>query len=496
MKKHIIPIIFFITFLFSGLLIYKDFGIAWDEPHQRTLGIYATNYLLHGEPEYLQYQDKYYGSIFEIALIFGERAFKITDNIQKIYQLRHLLIFLSFFVGSIFFYLLSKQRFKSWKLALITTAMLVINPRIFAHSFFNSKDIPFLAVSIIGVYALTKFLENKKSLYLVFLAISTAMLIALRITGIYLLILSIIFITIDYLSKKQPKQLISNLSLFIILSSSLTILFWPILWTNPINNFLLALEKMSHYPWENSVLYFGQHINASDLPWHYLPVWIAISTPLAYLFLFTLGLGSSLKKIFLALTKYYQSHRSDLIFLFIIFGPILTIILLNSTVYDEWRQIFFIYPFIILIAGKGIQLLSKKIILKYLVYFALLISFTGSIKFMYNNYPFFNVYFNQLAKPEMFELDYWGVAYKQGLEFIVDHDQKDKIKIATANFPGTTNINMLSIDQRKRLIFTPSIKDADYYITNYRWDEADLSSFTKHKEIIIEGVPIIGIYKL
>lgn len=45
-----------------------------------------------------------------------------------------------FLVGVIFFCLLCRRVFKSWMLAVMGSLFLVLQPRIFAHSFYNSID--------------------------------------------------------------------------------------------------------------------------------------------------------------------------------------------------------------------------------------------------------------------------------------------------------------------------------------------------------------------
>ena len=42
------------------------------------------------------------------------------------------------------------------------------------------------------------------------------------------------------------------------------------------------MERISQYPWPGQVVYFGQRLPGPQPPWHYIPVWIIISTPLLY----------------------------------------------------------------------------------------------------------------------------------------------------------------------------------------------------------------------
>ena len=51
------------------------------------------------------------------------------------------------------------------------------------------------------------------------------------------------------------------------------------------------------------------------------------------------------------------------------------------------------------------------------------------------------------------ELDYWGLSYRGALEYILEHDTSSEIKIAFETGVCTKNADILTKDQRKRLLF-------------------------------------------
>ena len=69
--------------------------------------------------------------------------------------------------------------------------------------------------------------------------------------------------------------------------------FWPYLWEDPIQRLGGAIANMGRYGGQNDydveMVYFGDFISARNVPWHYLPVWIGITTPVAYSALFLVG---------------------------------------------------------------------------------------------------------------------------------------------------------------------------------------------------------------
>ena len=52
-----------------------------------------------------------------------------------------------------------------------------------------------------------------------------------------------------------------------------------------------------------------------------------------------------------------------------------------------------------------------------------------------------------------FEGDAWGTSYRQGLEWIIENDNRDSIMVSIHNSPGSKNRHMLPIIERKRLYF-------------------------------------------
>lgn len=298
-KRHqFLVIAFFACFFIVGLLIFKDYGISWDEHMNRNTGQIVSRYITEGDRELLEYRDRYYGSVFELTLIAAEKLFGLEDT-RDIYLMRHLLTFSLFFLGVIFFYRLCRLHFGNWKWGLLGALFLILSPRIFAHSFYNTKDLAFLSVFIIAVYTLIRYLDHKNLIRASIHAFTCAFLIDIRILGLLIPVLTFFFFTADLIqSKSRNKESVLSLAVFSILFFGLTILFWPILWEGPIEHFLRAFQQMSQYPWEGMALYMGSFLRGAELPWHYLFVWIGMTTPVLFLLLFVLGCFSAAGRLF------------------------------------------------------------------------------------------------------------------------------------------------------------------------------------------------------
>ncbi|MFQ5952552.1 MAG: STT3 domain-containing protein, partial [Candidatus Omnitrophota bacterium] len=272
-KYRIIVISFFLVFLCVGLIAFKDYGISWDELVSRNNGLLTYKYVFEGDQELLTYRDRYYGTAFETLLLMIEKAIGFDDP-RGIFLFRHLATFLLFYASVIFFYFLCKYRFRDWKMGLLGALFLVLSPRIFAHSFYNSKDLAFLFIFIISVFSLVKYLEKKSFLRAVLHAFICAFLIDTRILGILIPGFTVLFFAFDLFMDKDEKKAkaLITFSVYVVMLVSFTVLFWPVLWISPVRQFITAFKQMSRFHFWSTVLYLGEYIKAKNLPWHYIPV--------------------------------------------------------------------------------------------------------------------------------------------------------------------------------------------------------------------------------
>ena len=135
-RQTIAVSLFFILLLFGGLLVFKDYGITWDEPIHEWRGRAFLAYVLHGDHRLLESEvERNYGSFPDIILAVIQKAVK--QDSRLIYLTRHLVFFIIFCLGVWFFFLLGRKIFGRWEIALLGCLLLVLSPRIFAHSFYN-----------------------------------------------------------------------------------------------------------------------------------------------------------------------------------------------------------------------------------------------------------------------------------------------------------------------------------------------------------------------
>lgn len=508
-RRWIVPA-FFLCFFILGLSVFKDYGVSWDEVNQRKIAVLVADYIFENDDTLLNSpHPKYHGPVIPVALFSLEKILGLEDTKAKI-LLWHFGNFLIYFLGIIYFYFLGVDRFKSWKPALLGSLFLILSPRIFAHAFFNHKDIPFLSLYIICIYSLIKLLEKKTTARICLHALLCAILIDIRILGVTLPFLTLLFLGIDFLLEPGKKQnltlLLRNLTLFCFSLGMLVVLFWPSLWENPVNEIMNAYNFMKKIEWGGTVLYLGHFVKSNNLPWHYVPVWISITTPLLYLLFFFPGLLFMGSDFFRSPLEFYRKRKTDLICFLWFSLPIAAILIHKSTIFDDWRHLYFIYPAMIMISMNGLICLWKLLkriknrriffILSCLIVTLVVLSVTKTAFLMIRDHPYQNVYFNLLAgsdKRHRFELDYWGLSYKEALEYILENDKRSVIEVQVANSPGRHTKEILTKGERERLRFVK--KQGDYLITNHRWHPNDYPE-QEWFSIKVAGEKINTVYKL
>ena len=532
-KNEYYIIFSFIIYFILGCFIYSDYVVTPDEPLHRINGFISLKYIsdffnlnfdlssfVENIPDLHTDWRKTYGTAFDLPLSYIEYLFKIHDK-SDVFLLRHFSNFFLFFISSIFFYRIIKKKFNNCFYGLIGFLILISTPRIFSQSFYNSKDIVFLSFFIIGLYysikLLNKFSYKNLLLSLFFCALATN----IRILGIYLPMLVCFFY---YFKEKQFKSLTNFKFIILYFFGYFLSLYviWPYLWSEPINNFFSAFSESMNYPswWKFKVLYFGNYINPENLPWHYFFFWFFATTPIFILFFIISGLIFFLKKFL----KYFISidlnkdiilwrNKEEMFFLFIFlifFIPIFMVIVLNSTMYNGWRHLYFVYPSLIIFIFYLINFFQKNKKIYNLLFFTILIQVFFNFIFIYKSHPVQNIYFNFFAKKIIknnFPIDYWGAGNGKSIMYLIDNSLYVPV-ISTSSY---TNLNNLQYDKKilshnSKYVFVGtskvSKKDSNYIFTNYFYHSSPNKEskyiipkeFTSYYKLVIDGILVNEIF--
>src|SRR5262245_29663536 len=221
-----------------GFALHRDYGVPWDEPYQRGYGQLVARYAINGNPALFRDPYRVYGPAHELLLLAAETVFRARDS-ADVFATRHLVNFLAFIVGLIFLYRLGLAGGIGGAGSLLACLALVLTPQFFAHAFYNSKDLPFLACFIAAAYTLLRLLERPRLAIALLHGLVTAWLIAIRITGV--LIPAITVALTAYCLLRGPKsnrtRLVTSIAVYLLTTAALTWAFWPTLWRSPVSSF-------------------------------------------------------------------------------------------------------------------------------------------------------------------------------------------------------------------------------------------------------------------
>ena|GEM_PF-160233 len=504
---------FFLVLLVSGLVMSRDYGVSWDEPEHRWAGALAWNYVFSGDQAYRHHTINTYGQVFELALTGIEKGLGLSGDVRAAFLMRHAATFLVFYVGVVFFFLLCVRRFRSWKLALLGSLMLALSPRILADSFYNLTDIAPLALYIIAFFTLLKLLEKQSVLWVVLHAVVSGVLLSIRIVGIAIPLITVVLLLGEVVARakahKDSRRLILGLLAYLGLAVAFTVLLWPTLWIDPLRSFASAVGRMAHFPFNRPVLYLGKYLKSAQLPWHYIPVWIAITTPVTYTLLFAVGSIATAARFLRHPVRSYMNHRSDLLFAVWFLGPLVAVSVLRVNLYDGWRHMFWIYPAFVLLALVGFEYLLNKVrtrrkgrqLATYALAAVPALGILFVLGFMGWYHPHENVYFNPLLSANMarvkqsFEMDYWGLSYRQGLEYIARSDTSTKIRVQIG-LGGNSAVNILPRSDRERIEFVNASGEPDYFLGDYRWHTSEYEYRDECYAVRVCREKIMAVYDL
>jgi hypothetical protein len=199
----------------------------------------------------------------------------------------------------------------------------------------------------------------------------------------------------------------------------------------------------------------------------------------------------------------------------IFFIPIFFVVCLNSTLYNGWRHLFFVYPFLIFLSIQLISLIKEKFSINYYKFLILVLctQFISNSFFIFKSHPVQNIYFNIFAKNfavKKLPIDYWGLGNRISLDVLLKKNKDTFLNISTASYSDLSNI-LLSDNKdgiySKNLSFNGTSKElrnkSGYIFTNFYYDR-DPKNVEKYKipdnffsyyKFTINGITVNEIFK-
>ena len=427
-------------FLIAGLAVLDDYGITWDEGEQVLTAQYNLDYILRADAGIVELgrihaHGVFYGAAFELPLLLVERAFGIQDY-RGIHLSRHLLTHLFFLVGGLFAYLLARRLSGNSAVGLFTMLIFLLHPRLYAHSFFNSKDIPFLVAFIIALFLAHRAFRRDTVALFVLLGVGVGIAVNLRIMGVVLLAAIPSLRAIDFAFAQggaERKRVILTTGAFALTAALSVYALLPYLWSNPVERAAEWWTTLSVHPNVVGEIFRGMVYPSTEFPADYVPVWFSIASPLFALALGLIGAGSVLGGAVRAPRVAIRSGslRFGLLLVGCVAAPVAAVVLLDVNVYNGWRQMYFLWAPFALLAAFGLAALTRALgrpRLRAAAYGATGAGLAATLASMALIHPNQQVFFNfsvDRVTPDYLQtqyvMDYWRHPMLQALEWLSDN---------------------------------------------------------------------------
>ena len=424
-----------------GWLLLDDYGIGTDEDEQRAVALHTVAYATGKSTALLIINSATYGPAFELALLAGERILNLQDS-RRIHLLRHFLTHLFFLGGGWGCAWLTFRRYRSRGLALCALGLFLLHPRLYAHSFFNSKDLPFLSLFMLALVCLHRAFRKDTLAAFALCGAAIGLLINLRIMGatLFAAVLGLRACDLYYATGGPARRHILRTSgLFAAVSALVLYASWPYLWPAPIERLVEAFRHGAEHPNWAVDIFRGTRLSNEDNPPDYIPTWMAITTPPLALLLAGIGGVTVLRRAgrhpFAALRN--ASARFDLLLLACVLLLPLAVILWQPNIYDGWRQMYFLYAPLCLLAVHGLQALGSAFRhgtrqIGGLTGLGLGATGIAMMGLHPHQYDYFNFLVNRTPSAYLgtqYEMDYWAISPWEALDNL------------RARYPGSFYVN-------------------------------------------------------
>jgi len=504
-RVHLVALALFAA---VGVFVFDDYGISVDEIPQRSVGNAAVRYILGDEDALLGYEDaqarnypvRFYGVAFEVPLIAVERLLGLEGS-RAIYLSRRLITHLFFLAGGFFAWLLAYRLFGSRLVAPLAMLLFLLHPRLYAHSFFNTKDLPFLSMFMVALYLIHRAFRRDSARAFALCGAGVGILTNIRIMGAMLLPAVLGMLALDAFfamrrgERDGARRALVNAGAFFAASAATIYATMPALWRDPLG-IAEAFGALSRHPLIVSSLFRGEWIQWPNIPWDYAPTWALITTPPAALLLAALG-TAHLARICAADWRGALANstaRFGLLAAACLILPLAAAAALTFNLYNGWRHMYFLYAPACVLAAFGLSSLSAipKPRLRAAAFALAALGIALAAVQTVRLHPYQNDYFNPLANKsglaDRWEMDYWAVSYREALETLLKAQPNGLIAVSGHEIHVSHNMRLIPESERRRLVISmafPSFR----IVSGDGWDAQNEVIWKRE----IYGVPIVSI---
>ena len=238
-------------FLLASLTVLDDYRHSPNENPYRIVGGATIDYVMGRGDALFGLPHRFNGVALELPLEFVERTLRLDGF--EVSAARHLLTHFLFLSGGLFAYLLTQRLFGNRALALIVMLLFLLHPRLYAHSFINNKDLPFVGMLMIALFLARRAFKKDTLAAFALLGIGAGAIMNMRLMGAVLLLGVLAGRGLDLLWARdgsERKRVLLSASALVLAAGLTTYGSWPYLWDNPGGRLWESLRPAELEPFE------------------------------------------------------------------------------------------------------------------------------------------------------------------------------------------------------------------------------------------------------
>lgn len=451
-KKHarLAVALFFLILLLTGLFTIGGYGRAWDDlSEMRILRMALKEYdaLLPFDTPYSAYLqgmdlprisesvERDHGTCMYYPLFWAFASDHFSDSQLTLIWRCH--TWCIFTLGLFALYAVARCMGLSRSISCIAVLILCLSPRFFAEGHYNNKDIPLMVLTLMLLWQTARLMKKPSWDRGFCFALCAGLCASTRVIGVaFCGLFALILILHLCCTHRLDRKTLAVGAFVLLLSIVFYMLFTPSFLAAPTVFIEYVLKNAIGFSrWHGSILYFGDIIPCASIkpPRSYLPVMIAITTPLWALALLGLGIFFLVRRLW-ATRRVFLKSATDALNSAILLSwvlPLAGMAAIRALVYNGWRHAYFLYGPMVLCMAYGLNALWKMLrgrrILRPLLAGSVAVCMAFNAVGIALNHPYQYAYYNALVPSEnrasQFEPDWWNLSCTNALEQLLNQTE-------------------------------------------------------------------------
>ena len=519
-------VLFFLALIAVGLVTVPDYGSAWDEKGE--IGILRMS--LKEYADILPIDTPYRRALTEMGIVPISQSIERDHGICSYYPLfwavcrtdvsvRQVSLlwrgytWLLFCLGAYSLYALARGMGLSRPLACIAVLMLAFSPRIFAEAHYNNKDIALLSLSLLAMWQTLRLWQKPTVSRGLLFALAAGFCSGTRVIGIAVCGLCGLVVVVRLAQSKQLSRNIVRVGLVTVFATLLCyVALTPAFLKDPLGfPVYLVKNAIGFSRWHGTVLFNGSLVFTATekLPQLYLPVMIALTTPVWLLVMLLIGQSTAVARAIRRGKTWLMSNEGGLAALASLLWllPLIAAVMARMLLYNGWRHFYFIAGPMTLLMAYGMGQLwawaHRRSAPRVALASALALCLGWQCIGLWRNHPYQYGYYNLLIPhnhlEQRFELDYWNLSCADALRQLMREHPGETLRVAPSDHSTRSGL-IIAVEYlgTDRIVVEEKTTDADYVLANMMYACISKQTVSDASQWLVEtrsyGVPMSVIY--